>query len=431
MNDERQEFASYDEADAYGGGEFRSLLERAVGPAVPDTPRLISGALEHLTQPDPGRRTRVVVLAAAAVAIAVLGTWATVGLLGSDKATPAVDPHELVPTSSHVLAAVGVEHLDLSPTLLLVGSADTASNSEVARVVLRLFVDGEPIDLVLSLEPRPADDLFPDHGLLTDCLGFTAIWGGPCYVRETPAGPVITGIKHFGDHAYRAFAQALRTDTVISAEYAVGNAGPSDGEEATLPIALGVLEAMANDPRMAPRVTRAMLADTRLTDARYSEPEDLPEFTTPDGLAAAVIGHLNGTSVKAVTGSRGGQEQGVRIIITFEHSPARLFVAVQDPTIPMDAWQSHCPEPGSVVACELRPDGSIVETLRVGGELRVTVSRPDGSVISAQSELWQGEPVVPEGVIVGIATDPAIAWTMTGAQIIAGQALMQSGLFRR
>lgn len=438
MNDDL--FRSFEDADAFGAGPLRALLEDAVGPVAPDAQALIAGAMAGATQLDPDRRTRLRVLAVAALALLVLGTWATLGLLTRDRAEPVIDPDTLEPTSAQTLAGVLVEHLQSrapDPLLVRANSEPVVGATTSARVVVS--IDGQPLDFSLTVYPPLSDAELVARGIgrdcgdtqVVECQGTGRANGGGDYVTELEFP--LSGV----DRGFAVRATLVTDDRVVVARYTVDvNVAPCGScAEATFAdvhpdVPAEAMAQLVQDVRLVPETRHGDNAAAADVAAVWqADPASGPAAATAAGVVAALQPHLADRAVTSFDGLRGTQEAGLVVRASFEGSSQQLSVFVLDPGPFTTTWRS-CTEfekhndPASGDRCTVLADGSVEfrshDVALLGAHDTVTVLHADRS--STNARLYYGkrdEPVLTLDDLAAIANDPAIGWVMPAEQASA------------
>ena len=163
---------------------------------------------------------------------------------------------------------------------------------------------------------------------------------------------------------------------------------------------------------------------------------------TPAGLAAAVIGHLDGWEVVEASGGLTDMEDTRELSVDLRLGNAdgrhnRLSIQAPDPTyLSGDREVEPCVEEGRMAEgegaseCRTLPDGTTVQLVSMpygfsddnadGSAAAVMLSGPDRE-LTLMWETYDADATLPDTVLMEIATDPLVGWTTSGAHNAEGE----------
>jgi len=163
---------------------------------------------------------------------------------------------------------------------------------------------------------------------------------------------------------------------------------------------------------------------------------------TPVGLAAAVIGHLDGWEVVEASGGLTDMEDTRELSVDLRLGNAdgrhnRLSIQAPDPTyLSGDREVEPCVEEGRMAEgegaseCRTLPDGTTVQLVSMpygfsddnadGSAAAVMLSGPDRE-LTLMWETYDADATLPDTVLMEIATDPLVGWTTSAAHNAEGE----------
>ena len=163
---------------------------------------------------------------------------------------------------------------------------------------------------------------------------------------------------------------------------------------------------------------------------------------TPEGLAAAVISHLDGWEVVEASGGLTDMEDTRELSVDLRLGNAdgrhnRLSIQAPDPAyLPGDREVDPCVEEGRVAEgegaseCRTLPDGATVQLVSMpygfsddnaDGSATVVMLGGADRELTIMWETYDAGATLPDAVLMEIATDPLVGWTTSAAHNAEGE----------